>query len=86
MGLPQVFTGNTMKKISFENGKKYCSYQDPFIGNDNILAMQAMLLGSLLGTNLTQVMLALSLGKNFAVYASHNLSRKSFAKLCTHAL
>ena len=68
MGLPQVFTGNTMKKISFENGKKYCSYQDPFIGNDNILAMQAMLLGSLLGTNLTQVMLALSLGKNFAVY------------------
>ena len=69
MGLPQVFTGNTMKKISFENGKKYCSYQDPFIGNDNILAMQAMLLGSLLGTNLTQVMLALSLGKNFAVFS-----------------
>ena len=48
--------------------KNYCSYQDTFIGNDNILAIQARLLGRLLGTNLTQVMLALSLGKNFAVF------------------
>ena len=50
--------------------KNYCSCQDTFIGNDNILAVQARLLGSLLGTNLTLVMLALSLGKNFAVYQS----------------
>ena len=68
MGLPQVFTGNTMKKISFENGKKYCSYQDPFIGNANILAVQEMFQGSLLWTIGTQVMLAPSLGKTFAVW------------------
>ena len=48
-------------------GEKYWSYQDPFIGNANILAVQAMLQGSLQWTIGTQVKLALSLGKIFAV-------------------
>ena len=49
-------------------GEKYWSYQDPFIGNANILAVQAMLQGSLQWTIGTQVMLASSLGKTFAVH------------------
>ena len=49
-------------------GEKYWSYQDPFIGNANILAVQAMLQGSLQWTIGTQVKLALSLGKILAVW------------------
>ena len=48
----------------------YWSYQDTFIGSADILAMHAMVLSSLQWTMRTQVMLALSLGKNFAVYQS----------------
>ena len=39
-------------------GEKYWPYQDTFIGNANILAVQAMLQGSLQWTIGTQVMLA----------------------------
>ena len=47
----------------------YWSYQDTFIGSADILAIQAMVLISLQWTMRTQVMLALSLGKNFAVWS-----------------
>ena len=49
----------------------YWSYQDTFIGSADILAIQAMVLSSLQWTMRTQVKLALSLGKIFAVIAEY---------------
>ena len=56
------------KNFGIKMEETYWSYQDTFIGSADILAIQAMVLSSLQWTMRTQVKLALSLGKIFAVY------------------
>ena len=55
------------KNFGIKMEEMYWSYQDTFIGSADILAMHAMVLSSLQWTMRTQVKLALSLGKIFAV-------------------